>query len=169
GIEPAAGNRRGDRLAERAGRLVGVELEEARAVVELALGLTQRLAVLERDQPGEAVAMAADQLVPAAPARPALLARPGGPGRKGGSRGGDGPPGLVLAEIGDLGDRLQRVRILDRDRRCRPGNPLAVDQIARDEQVCFVERAALGVRHLSSSSLGLVIGTPPSNRCSNWR
>ena len=47
--------------------------------------------------------------------------------------------------------------------------PFAVDQVAGNQQIPFVERPALAARHLSSSRFGLVTGAPPSNRCSNRR
>ncbi len=169
GEQPAARNRGGNNLAQGAGRFLGIELQEAGAVIEFAPGLLQRLAVLQRNQPGDVLAMDLQQFPPAAQHLAAFLRRLGRPRRTGVAGGGDRPLGLVRAQIRHFAERLARERIVHFDRRAAAADPLAVYERFRKQQVGFVERAARGNGHQSSPRSGLVIGAPPSNKCSKRR
>ena len=77
---------RGDALDVRAAGLLGVELDEARGIVDLAARLGERLALLAGHDAGEVLAGCDDQVVPAAEDGAALLRQQARPGGEGGLR-----------------------------------------------------------------------------------
>ena len=108
-------------LAVQPDRFLGEPAEELGRVGDLAGGVGQRLAVLERDQLGQHVAALDHQLVAAAQDLGALARGGRGPGRRrrvGGVHGGEG---VLDRAVGDGGDGAAGRGIDDVDARPAPG------------------------------------------------
>jgi hypothetical protein len=120
--------------------LLGEPLDEARRIDDLALGLGERLALLERHQQREVGPREGHQLVPAAQAHRALLRHQLAPGREGRGRRRDrgfglgGPERRHDAEAG-AGRRIGDVEHLA----VRGRGPLAADVSLLAEQAGILE------------------------------
>ena len=107
--------------------LLGEPFEERRRVGHLAARLGERLALLERDDPGEIVGVLDDQVEPPAQHAGPVLGRPRPPAGPGAVGRGDGLGGLGAAQRREVGDRLPGRGVVDAEaagrRRRRPSCP----------------------------------------------
>jgi hypothetical protein len=109
-------------------RLLGIELHEARRIVDLAARLGYRLALLQRHDPREVLAMLPHQFEPAPQAGRALLRQEPGPVRPGGMRGVHRRARLRRGQGRHVAEPSAIGRIGDRDRRAiRRGGPFPAE------------------------------------------
>jgi hypothetical protein len=109
-------------------RLAGEPVEEVRGVEDLRLGLRDGLAHLHRHEEGEVVGLGDERLVGAAQDLAALPRRRRGELRLRGDRRVERGDRVLDRRVRDLGDRLARGGILDRQRAAaRRVAPLAAD------------------------------------------
>jgi hypothetical protein len=104
GEDTSTGGWRARHLADIAHGFLGVPAEEFGGIGYLAARIGQRLAVLQRDQFGEALGVAHDQLVSLAQNLGALARLASGPALESGVGGIDRGLGVVHRGAGDRGD-----------------------------------------------------------------
>ncbi len=128
-LDLGIGQVRGDALDVRAAGLLGVELDEARGIVDLAACLRDRLALLGGHDPRQILAMGDHQLEPAAQDRRALLRQAPGPIRPGLVRGAGGTRGRRRVQAGDAAQYRAAGRVGHR------GPPLGADPLAGERGI----------------------------------